>query len=79
MGWILPSCVIGMPGDRIQVLDQGRTLAEVLAGVEGWRPPDLSGVEIVAVEPAKSAVLGGGPPGPRGGAEGLRGGRALPW
>ena len=52
-----PSCLATLRSDLVQLTADPRageiaagvrTLAEVLAGVEGWQPPDLTGVEIVA-------------------------------
>jgi Fe-S oxidoreductase len=58
---IEPSCTAVLRGDAVELLadaDQGaaaarvaaatRTLAELLAATPGWRPPDLSGVPVVA-------------------------------
>jgi FAD/FMN-containing dehydrogenase/Fe-S oxidoreductase len=52
-----PSCLATMRSDAVELLADPRaeevaagvrSLAEVLSGVAGWEPPDLSGVEVVA-------------------------------
>ena len=52
-----PSCLATLRADVPELLDDPRaaavaantrTLAELLSGLEGWTPPDLSGVEVVA-------------------------------
>ncbi|WP_201931804.1 FAD-binding and (Fe-S)-binding domain-containing protein [Nocardioides donggukensis] len=52
-----PSCLATMRSDAVELVDDPRaaevaaglrTLAEVLTGLDGWTPPDLSGVEVVA-------------------------------
>ncbi len=52
-----PSCLATLRSDVPELLDDPRaaavaantrTLAELLSGLEGWTPPDLSGVEIIA-------------------------------
>ncbi|HEX5560659.1 MAG TPA: FAD-binding and (Fe-S)-binding domain-containing protein [Nocardioidaceae bacterium] len=52
-----PSCLATMRSDAVELLADPRaeevaagvrSLAEVLSGVPGWEPPDLSGTEVVA-------------------------------
>jgi FAD/FMN-containing dehydrogenase/Fe-S oxidoreductase len=52
-----PSCTAVLRGDALEVLDDPaaarvagatRTLAELLSATEGWSPPSLAGVEVVA-------------------------------
>ncbi|MPQ97093.1 FAD-binding protein [Modestobacter sp. I12A-02628] len=56
-----PSCTAVLRGESQELLDDGgtggaaarvaaatRTLAELLTGTEGWEPPSLAGVEVVA-------------------------------
>lgn len=52
-----PSCLAALRSDAVELLDDPRaaevaagmrTLAEFLTGLEGWEPPDLTGVEVVA-------------------------------
>jgi Fe-S oxidoreductase len=52
-----PSCLATLRSDAVELLDDPRaaevaagmrTLAELLTGLDGWTPPDLTGTEIVA-------------------------------
>lgn len=63
-----PSCLATLRSDLPELLDEPRaaavsantrTLAETLTGADGWRPPDLSGTEVV-VQPHchHASVLG---------------------
>jgi FAD/FMN-containing dehydrogenase/Fe-S oxidoreductase len=52
-----PSCLATLRSDAVELLDDPRaaevaagmrTLAELLTGLDGWTPPDLTGTEVVA-------------------------------
>jgi Fe-S oxidoreductase len=65
-----PSCTAVLRGEAVELLDDPaaarvkdatRTLAELLAATEGWTPPRLDGVEVVAQPHCHhAAVLGWG-------------------
>ncbi len=69
-----PSCLATLRADVAELLDDPRaaavaahtcTLAELLAGLDGWTPPDLTGVEVVAQPHCHHPACWGGRPTPR--------------